>query len=100
MADLVGQALAALDMVFNAARLLSPLLLGSLYAYFAETGRPELLFTVAGVSTSLRLPGASSSRWTHRSARTQLTPAQSLCALGAALIAPLVFLRTPSLTAK
>ena len=91
MADLVGQALAALDMVFNAARLLSPLLLGSLYAYFAETGRPELLFTVAGVSTSLR---------THRSARTQLTPAQSLCALGAALIAPLVFLRTPSLTAK
>lgn len=46
-----SQALAALDMVFNAARLLSPLLLGSLYAWFAEKGRPELLFTVAGVSS-------------------------------------------------
>jgi hypothetical protein len=45
-----GQALAALDMVFNAARLLSPLVLGSLYAVFAEQGRPELLFLVAGVS--------------------------------------------------
>jgi hypothetical protein len=37
-------------MVFNAARLLSPLLLGSLYAVFAERGQPELLFLVAGVS--------------------------------------------------
>jgi hypothetical protein len=45
-----SQALAALDMVFNGARLLSPLLLGSLYAWFAERGRPEGLFMVAGVS--------------------------------------------------
>lgn len=40
-------------MVFNAARLLSPLLLGSIYAIFAERGHPELLFLVAGVSLQL-----------------------------------------------
>lgn len=45
-----GQSLAALDMVFNAARLLSPILLGTVYAVFAEMGRPEMLFLVAGVS--------------------------------------------------
>ena len=45
-----GQALAALDMVWNAARLISPLLLGSVYALFVEIGKPERLFLVAGVS--------------------------------------------------
>lgn len=44
--------MAALDMVFNAARLLSPLLLGSIYAIFAQRGQPELLFLVAGVSNT------------------------------------------------
>jgi hypothetical protein len=74
-----GQALAALDMVFNAARLLSPLLLGSIYAIFAERGHPELLFLVAGVSpTSCSL--------------IKVLMIQGLCAVGAALLAPLVFL--------
>jgi MFS family permease len=50
------QALAALDMVFNIARLLSPILLGALYAVFAEQGRPELIFLVAGVSQPPGLP--------------------------------------------
>lgn len=45
-----GQALAALDMVWNAARLLSPLMLGGLYALLLEAGKPELLFLIAGVS--------------------------------------------------
>jgi hypothetical protein len=37
-------------MVWNAARLLSPLLLGGLYALLVEIGKPEKLFLVAGVS--------------------------------------------------
>ena len=37
-------------MVWNAARLLSPLLLGGLYALLVEIGKPEMLFLVAGVS--------------------------------------------------
>lgn len=67
-------------MVFNAARLLSPLLLGSVYAVFAERGKPELLFLVAGVSLQSFL------------SRATLIPTQGLCAVGAALLAPLVFL--------
>ncbi|OCF31827.1 hypothetical protein I317_03330 [Kwoniella heveanensis CBS 569] len=58
-----SQALAALDMVFSAAKLASPPLLGSLYAAFVEIGRPELLFLTAG----------------------------GLCATGALLILPLMF---------
>ncbi|KAK1921124.1 major facilitator superfamily domain-containing protein [Papiliotrema laurentii] len=58
-----SQALAALDMVWNAARLLSPLLLGGLYALLVEIGKPEMLFLVAG----------------------------ACCAVGAVLLAPLVF---------
>ncbi|WVQ96944.1 hypothetical protein IAU59_004053 [Kwoniella sp. CBS 9459] len=58
-----SQALAALDMVFSAAKLASPPLLGSLYAAFVEIGRPELLFLTAG----------------------------GLCAAGALLILPLMF---------
>ena len=65
-------------MVFNAARLLSPLLLGSLYAVFAERGQPELLFLVAGVGQF----SMSIERADH----------QGLCVVGAALLAPLVFL--------
>lgn len=60
---LTGQALAALDMVFNAARLLSPLLLGSLYAVFAERGKPELLFLVAGVSCAFVSISGRGIRW-------------------------------------
>ncbi|WWC68302.1 uncharacterized protein I206_102226 [Kwoniella pini CBS 10737] len=58
-----SEALAALDMVFSAARLASPPLLGSLYAAFVEVGKPEMLFLTAG----------------------------GLCGLGALLIAPLIF---------
>ncbi|WRT66034.1 uncharacterized protein IL334_002985 [Kwoniella shivajii] len=60
-----SEALAALDMVFSAAKLASPPLLGALYAAFVEVGRPELLFLAAG----------------------------GLCTLGAVLIAPLIFLK-------
>lgn len=41
-------------MVWNAARLLSPLLLGGLYALLVEVGKPEMLFLIAGVSGLLQ----------------------------------------------
>ncbi|ORX40178.1 major facilitator superfamily domain-containing protein [Kockovaella imperatae] len=46
--DMGGEALAALDMVWNAARLLSPLILGTIYAVVLEKGMPQVLFLVAG----------------------------------------------------
>ncbi|KAK6907824.1 hypothetical protein L486_05744 [Kwoniella mangroviensis CBS 10435] len=58
-----SEALAALDMVFSAAKLASPPLLGSLYAAFVEVGKPQFLFLTAG----------------------------GLCAMGALLISPLIF---------
>ncbi|WWC60666.1 uncharacterized protein I303_103241 [Kwoniella dejecticola CBS 10117] len=58
-----SEALAALDMVFSAAKLASPPLLGSLYAAFVEVGKPQMLFLTAG----------------------------GLCGAGALLIAPLIF---------
>ncbi|WVR05536.1 hypothetical protein IAU60_002554 [Kwoniella sp. DSM 27419] len=61
--DYSSEALAALDMVFSAAKLASPPLLGLLYAAFVEMGRPELLFLTAG----------------------------GFCAVGALLISPLIF---------
>ncbi|WWC88216.1 uncharacterized protein L201_003121 [Kwoniella dendrophila CBS 6074] len=58
-----SEALAALDMVFSAAKLASPPLLGSLYAAFVEIGKPQFLFLTAG----------------------------GLCATGALLISPMIF---------
>jgi hypothetical protein len=71
-------------MVWNAARLLSPLLLGGLYALLVEIGKPEKLFLVAGVSDACVLFGTS--------VEFLRADNQACCALGAALLLPVVLL--------
>jgi hypothetical protein len=48
------EALAALDMVLNIAKLTSPPLLGALYTVFVRRGQPEVVFLAASVGFFLQ----------------------------------------------